>query len=257
MFYKKFGFPEESELVLCTVKKILPNSVFADLDEYQNKEGMIHLSEISAGRIRNIRDYVKENKKIICKVLRVNKERNYIDLSLRRVSVSMKKNKNTEYKQEQKSEKILETVAKKLKTNLKDIYQKAGNKIIKEYGLLYPCFQEVSTKGEKILNEIDIPTDISKTLTEIIKEKIKPTKFKISSTIILKSYKPNGIDIIKQALAKTKSLKHEIDIVYVGAPKYKITISGYDHKVIEKAMEETTNLIINTIKDNEGEAVVA
>ena len=57
MFYKKQGFPEESELVLCTVKKILDHSVFVGLDEYNNLEGMIHISEVSPGRIRNIRDH--------------------------------------------------------------------------------------------------------------------------------------------------------------------------------------------------------
>ncbi|MAG50923.1 translation initiation factor IF-2 subunit alpha [archaeon] len=257
MFYKKLGFPEEGELVLCTIKKILPNSVFADLDEYQNKEGMIHLSEISAGRIRNIRDYVKENKKIICKVLRTNKERGYIDLSLRRVSLSMRKKKNTECKQEQKAEKILETVAKKLKTDLKDIYQRAGNRIIKEYDLIYPCFQEVSKKGEDVLKEIEIPNDISKVLAEVIKEKIKPTKFKISSTLTLRSYKSDGIEIIKQALLKVKSSKYKIDIVYIGAPNYKITITGQDYKELEKVMKETTDLIINTIEANEGEGIIA
>ena len=252
MFYKKLGFPEEGELVLCTVRKVLPNSVFADLDEYQYKEGMIHLSEISPGRIRNIRDYVRENKKIVCKVLKTNKERNHIDLSLRRVSVSMRKKKNTEHKQEQKAEKILEIVAKKLKTDLKEIYQKIGNQIIKEYGLLHSFFQEVAINGENILKEIDTPKEISETLLEVIKEKVKPAKFKITSTITLESYKPDGVDVIKKTLTKVKSLKHDMQITYVGAPKYKITVSGYDHKLIEKAMKEITELAIKTIKEEEG-----
>ena len=38
MFYKKEGIPEEGEIVICTIKKILPNSIFVNLDEYQNKE---------------------------------------------------------------------------------------------------------------------------------------------------------------------------------------------------------------------------
>ena len=92
MLYKKQGFPEESELVMCTVSNIQYHSVFADLDEY-GRQGMIHISEISPGRIRNIRDYVKEGKKIVCKVLRVNSERGHIDLSLRRVNEAQRKNK--------------------------------------------------------------------------------------------------------------------------------------------------------------------
>ena len=124
MFYQRKGFPEVGEALLCTVKKILPNSIFAKLDEFENKEGMIHISEISPGRIRNIRDYVKEGKKIVCKVLNVNKEKGYIDLSLRRVPLSVKRNKLEERKQEDKAEKILEIVARNLKTDVKEIYEK-------------------------------------------------------------------------------------------------------------------------------------
>ncbi len=58
----KKTFPDEKEIVVCTVKKILRDSIFATLDAYEGKEGMIHISEIAPGRIRNIRDYVKEGK---------------------------------------------------------------------------------------------------------------------------------------------------------------------------------------------------
>ena len=101
MYYKKQGLPEEDEIVMCTVKKILPHSVFVSLDEYNNLEGMIHISEISPGRIRNLRDFVTEEKKIVCKILKVNKEKKQIDLSLRRVNQSQRINKSKEYKQEQ------------------------------------------------------------------------------------------------------------------------------------------------------------
>src|SRR3989344_5495422 len=119
MFYKKKDSPVESEIVLCTVKKVLPNSIFASLDEYINKEGLIHISEIAPGRIRNIRDYVKEGKTIVCKVIRVNVERGHIDLSLRRVSTSAKSTKLNSIKQEERHEKLLETAAKSLGTDLK------------------------------------------------------------------------------------------------------------------------------------------
>ena len=74
MLFKKQDFPEEGDLVLCTVTSVQFHSVFVDMDEY-GKGGMIHISEVSPGRIRNIRDFVKEGKKIVCKVLRINQEK--------------------------------------------------------------------------------------------------------------------------------------------------------------------------------------
>src|SRR3990172_8630025 len=114
MLYKKQGYPQEDELVLCTVTSVQHHSVFANLDEY-GKTGMIHISEVSPGRIRNIRDYVKEGKVVVCKVLRVYLERQQIDLSLRRVGESQRRQKVDQMKQEVKAEKILEMIAHRLK----------------------------------------------------------------------------------------------------------------------------------------------
>ena len=107
MLLKKQGFPEESELDLCTVTSVQYHSVFVDIDEY-GKSGLIHISEVSPGRIRNIRDFVREGKKVVCKVLRINEEKGYIDLSLRRVNESEKRRKINEIKKEQTAEKVIE-----------------------------------------------------------------------------------------------------------------------------------------------------
>src|SRR3990172_126972 len=104
MLLKREGWPEEGEIVICTVTRILPNSVFANIDEYR-RSGMIHISEVAPGRIRNIRDYVSEGRVVVCQILQVNREKGHIDLSLRRVSEIAKRKKLEEVKLEQKAEK--------------------------------------------------------------------------------------------------------------------------------------------------------
>ena len=94
MFYKREGILEQDEIVLCKVTKIYPNSVFVQLLEY-NDSGMVHISEVSPGRIRNLRDYVSIGRQIVCKVLRIDRERGHIDLSLRRVNSNQRKEKTT------------------------------------------------------------------------------------------------------------------------------------------------------------------
>src|SRR3989344_7500317 len=147
MFIKE-GLPEQGNLVMCTVKKILFHSVFVDLDEYNQIEGMVHISEISPGRIRNIRDYVKEGKKIVCKVLRVNQERKQIDLSLRRVNQNERIIKSTEFKQERKAEKMLESLAKDLKISPDELFKTFGKKLIENYSSLNNGFLEFASNPE-------------------------------------------------------------------------------------------------------------
>ncbi len=111
MLAKKQGLPEEDELVLCTVTSVQHHSVFVNLDEY-GKTAMIHISEVAPGRIRNIRDYVKEGKVVVCKVLKIN-ERGNVDISLRRVTEAQRRAKINQIKQGQKIEKIVEVTARK------------------------------------------------------------------------------------------------------------------------------------------------
>ncbi len=252
MFYKKKGLPEEGDILFCTVKKILYHSVFVILDEYQNQEAMVHISEIAPGRIRNIRDYVREGKKLVCKVLRINRERRQVDLSLRRVPLSLRKEKVEEYKQEQKAEKILEFASKTLKTDIKGMYQKAGYKIIEEYGLLNDCFQEVVQKDEAVLKELGIPDDYAKVLTQIIKERIRPPEVNIDGTLTIFSPNSEGVEDIKNAikvgLNLAKKEKYDVSILYVGSPNYRITVKSGNYKDAEHALKVVNEVVMAAIE---------
>ena len=129
--YKLKGLPEEDEIVLCKVTKIYPNSVFVDLLEY-NDSGMIHISEVSPGRIRNLRDFVSEGRQIVCKVLRIHRDRGHIDLSLRRVNSNQRREKLDEIKQELKAESLIKAVAKRLNKPVLEIYKQLKQSIFNE-----------------------------------------------------------------------------------------------------------------------------
>src|SRR3990167_5161207 len=139
MLFKKQGFPEEGDLILCTVTSVQFHSVFVDMDEY-GKNGMIHISEVSPGRIRNIMDFVKEGKKIVCKVLRINQEKGYIDLSLRRVNESERRRKIDDIKKEQNAEKIIEIAAGKIGIKTEQLYKEISEKVMKNHDSLHEYF---------------------------------------------------------------------------------------------------------------------
>lgn len=252
MFYKKKGLPEENSVVLCTVKKILFHSIFVDLDEYEHQEGMIHISEIAPGRIRNIRDYVTEGKKLVCQVLRVDTERRQVDLSLRRVPLSLRTKKNEEYKQEIKSEKLLEYIGKELKLDLKGVYQKIGFKLIDHFGLLGIAFNEISTHGKEVIKEFNFPEKDAEVLVRIVQEKIKPPEVLVHATLILQSFSENGIEDIKAALEEgeqfAKKNEIKVNMVYISAPNYRIEVTSNEYKIAEEELEEVNTAIINEMK---------
>jgi len=250
MFLKKKDFPEEDELVLCTVTNTFHHGVFVNVDEY-GKSGMIHISEVSPGRIRNIRDFVKEGKKVVCKVLRVNLEKGHIDLSLRRVNERQKKEKINEIKQEQKAEKILEFAAKKLNKDPKKLYEELSSKIFEKYDLLHLCFEDV-VKENITLEELGIDKKVSELLTGFVKERMKPAEVFVSGELRLKSYSPKGVEIIKDALSKALD-GDKIILLYEGAGKYQIKAKANEYKDAEELLEKSTSKVLDFIEKEGGE----
>jgi translation initiation factor 2 subunit 1 len=246
MLYKKKNYPEENEVVICTVKKILPHGVFVILDEFEHKEGLIHISEISPGRVRNIRDFVKEGGKIVCKILKINIERNHIDLTLRRVTQSQRINKNTEYKQEQRSEKILDFVAKETKLSLQEVYNKVGNKLIETHGTLYGSFEQIRD-NPSLLKDLNLDKKLETSILQLIKDRIKKKQVKILATISLTSHLSNGIIVIKEILSKLQT--NGTKITYMGAPNYKLTLTADNYKDAEKQLAKIQSTATKELKN--------
>ena len=256
MLLKKEGFPDEDELVMCTVTKVQFHSVFANLDEYGNS-GMIHISEVSPGRIRNIRDFVKEGKKVVCKVLRINRERGHIDLSLRRVTETQKRNKVNELKQEQKAEKILEFVSKDSNIDVKKLFLDINGNISKKYNSLYEFFQQV-VEDDKAIMDAGIDAKISKKLEEAIKSRIKEVSVKIEGKLKLSSYAPDGVAIIKESLKQAlESGKEGISIKYLGAGSYNVVVIAKDYKKAEKLLKEASDKALEYVRENDGQGEFA
>ena len=235
MIFKKLNYPEANEIVVCTVKKVLPHSVFCNLDEY-DLEGMIHISEIAPGRIRNMRDHVEEGRKIACKILSVDQEKGHINLSIRRVNQSQKIKKFQEFKQEEHSVKILLDALKDIS---KEDIQKIVEKIHEKYGSLTSCFNHIIS-GNLGLTSLNIDKQIAANLASIVKEKIKPPEVRIKAKLLLESTQPDGILSIKKILAAIKSINPNIQILYLGAPIYKLDIVSNDYKTAESYMKKIT-----------------
>ena len=73
----------EDDVVMCTVKEIEGTTVFLEIEG--NGTGTMVMSEVAAGRIRNLREYVFPKKKVVCKVFKI-ANGGHIELSLRRVT---------------------------------------------------------------------------------------------------------------------------------------------------------------------------
>jgi len=255
MLLRKEGLPEENEVVLCTVANVHPHYVFVTMDEY-DKQGMIHISEIAPGRIRNIRDYVKEGKKVVCKVLRINLDKGHIDLSLRRVNEAQRRSKMDEIKKEQLAESILEALAKQTKKELVKLYAEVTDKLFETYSSLYEPFHKVS-RDELDLVKAGLDKQLAKELTEAIKQRIKPPVVQIEGEMKLHSFQPAGVEDIHQAFALTKKVKGEYHINYKGGGNYRFVVTAEEYKTAERVLDELVTTVTKEFTKRGGVATFA
>jgi translation initiation factor 2 subunit 1 len=246
MLRQRTGFPAEEELVICTVTQVQPHCVFCRLDEY-DRTGLIHISEIAPGRIRNIREYVQEEKKIVCKVLRIDQQKGHIDLSLRRVNEMQRRGKLNEIKQEQLAEKIVEQCARQLNKVPLDVYTKISTPIIDAYGGLFPAFEAVS-QGKLALETLGIEKALAKAMTEAILQRIKPPIVEIHGDLTVTSYAPNGIELIRDALMKAEAVPGKPQIRYKGAGIYHIKVTAENYKDAEKSLKGAVDTATTTLE---------
>lgn len=249
MFGMKKGVPDEGEIVLCTVTKIYHHSVFVNLDEYGQLSGMLHISEVSPGRIRNLRDFVEEGKKIVCKILSINKEKGHIDLSLRRVTESQKRDKANMLKQEQRAERIIEAVAKKLKEEPQAFYTIVAEAVKKKQSDILTAFEAIANDQAKAEDLVD--KKYAKELESAIKSRIKPPEVEIGGLLSLTTYHPEGINHIKQLLKPL--VDHQMNPHYIGSGKYRVSTKAPDYKSAEKKMKDIIDEVLANAKKLGGE----
>ncbi len=250
MVRKNQEWPEEGELIVGTVYKVLNYGAFAKLEEYSGKEAFIHISEVSSGWVKNIRDHVRENQKIVARVLRVNPKKGHVDASLKRIREDQRTKKIQQWKIEQKAEKFLELSAKILDKDLDTAYDEVGYNIMDIYGDIYGAFETAADEDEKSLIEEGIPEDWAKAITEIAKNNITPPEVHITGYVDIETYEPNGVEIVRKALEAAES--EDITVQCVGAPRYRITVKSTDYILAEKALKKAADKCIKIIEDSDG-----
>jgi len=250
---RKTSFPADGELVITTVTKILPYGAFARLEEY-GKDGFIPVGEIASIWVRNIKDYIKEGQKAVAKVLNIDERRGHIDLSIRRVNESQKSKKMQEWKRLQKAEKLLEIAAKKIGKTLEDAYGEVGAKLEEKYGEIYSGFEEIAKENAEALSLI--PDEWRAVIEKTAKDSVTITKIKIHGFIELRSYASNGVEIIKNALAKAMEAaankEAEAVLLYASPPRYRITVTAPNYKLAEKVMKNAAEAAVTFVTGNGG-----
>jgi len=139
--YYERQYPEPEEVVMVNVTEIGDMGAYVTLLEYDDIEGMIQLSELSRRRIRSINKLVRINKCEVVMVLRVDREKGYIDLSKRRVDPEDVAKCEDRFNKAKQVHSVLRHIASSYNKPLEEIYQQIGWPLYKKYGHAYDAFK--------------------------------------------------------------------------------------------------------------------
>jgi translation initiation factor 2 subunit 1 len=251
------GWPEPGDLVVCHVDEIESFGVFCDLEQYEDKRGLIHISEVASGWIKNVRDHVREGQTVVCKVLDVDESSQQIDLSLKDVNDHQRSDTIQAWKNEQKADNWL-TLA--LGEDADDeVYEAVANALLAEYETLYDGFEAAAIHGEEALADLDLDDDVAEVIVETARENVSVPYVSVSGYIDLTCASAAGVDAIKEALQAAEGdgevpEEVELDVTYVGSPEYRIRVKAPDYKLAERSLEESARRAAEAIEAAGGEA---
>lgn len=223
---------------MVTVRHIAEMGAYVSLLEYNNIEGMILLSELSRRRIRSINKLIRVGRHEVVMVLRVDKEKGYIDLSKRRVSPEDVAKLEDRYNKAKSVHSVLRHLADQHKFYLQELYERIGWPLYRKYGHAYDAFKMALLEdGNSDTNEssdpfqdIDVPQAIKDELKMYIRRRLAPQPIKIRADVEVSCFTYEGIEAIREALYAGMALgtdHSQIKCKLIAPPMYVILILFY------------------------------
>ncbi|XP_073019224.1 eukaryotic translation initiation factor 2 subunit alpha homolog [Primulina eburnea] len=263
-------YPEVDMAVMIQVKSMADSGAYVSLLEYNNIEGMILFSELSRRRIRSISSLIKVGRIEPVMVLRVDKEKGYIDLSKRRVSEEDIQACEERFNKSKLVHSIMRHVAETMKIDLEDLYIHVGWPLYRKYGHAFEAFKlvvndpdsildsltrevkEVEPNGQEITKVVPaLSEDVKDSLVKNIRRRMTPQPLKIRADIEMKCFQFDGVLHIKEAMRKAEAAGNKdcpVKIKLVAPPAYVLNTQTLDKEqgiaVLNKAIEACTEEIV-------------
>lgn len=114
---------------------------YVELLEYNNIEGFIMLSQVTAKRVKTVQKFLKIGKQEMMEVLRVDEDKMCIDLSKKSLKVESSEIANKRYKKAKQVHTIMRQTAIKLNTPVLELYERFGWDLYDQFEHAYDAFR--------------------------------------------------------------------------------------------------------------------
>lgn len=252
-------FPEADDVVMVLVKEIQDMGGYVHLLEYNNCQGMIMLSELSRRRIRSVNKLLKAGRQEVAAVIRVDKEKGYIDLSKRRVAPEDISKIEEKWNKSRTVHSIVRHVAETVGVDMIDLYQRWGWPMYRKYSHAYDGFRMAVNDPDAVLEGLDISDREREELLRNVTRRLTPQPIKLRADIEVTCYHYEGIDAVKAALKAGESAGTDvcpIKIKLVAPPLYVVTTASLQKKTGIDALSSALDVVKKEILRRKGKFVL-
>ncbi|MFB6116522.1 MAG: S1 RNA-binding domain-containing protein [Candidatus Nanosalina sp.] len=238
--------PDEGDFVVVTLTDVDKNSAYADLEEYEDIQGLIHISEVSRSWVQDIRKELDEGEKTVAQV--IDTEGDTPTLSLKRVNDKKKRDTMQRWKKEQKAEKFIEDLADKLGQDKEDVYEDIAFEMQKEFGTSFHGFEIAEAEEDRLLEMFD--EEVVEKIQKVSRENIDLRQEKLEGKIEMSFPQGDGLERIKDALSE---VEEGVEIKYISAPEYSITAWGRTQELAKKRIDSVVRTVREKVDDLDGQ----
>lgn len=245
--------PEQGEIVIGRIIKVLDYGVFLELLEYEGVQGFVHISNVSSSWIKNIRNFVKEGQIRAGKVIAIDTRKNQIDISLTKVSQSQQREKIEAFRQAKRAQKLIELLAQNTKQSTEAAWAEVGDPLLEKFDSLHDAFQAMLVTPDKVMPLVSAKW--AESLKELVEKNFEVPEKTVRGTLTVHVPGQNGVEVLKKTLiAGTKKGGKNVSISYEGSGKYSLWATSVDYKSAEKILRSVSDEILSSAKSAGGEA---
>ena len=238
--------PKVGEFVIAQIAKVMPFGAYCRLPEYNNLEVFLPLKEVSSGWIKNIREFIREGQTVVCLVIYHDREKNTIDVSIKKVPQSKAKEKIKQYNLEKRFVALFQQLLKSNKIEGQEAVQ-VNNQLVSEFGTYTNFAENVLSNTPEFVNS-KIPKKIKDAFAASLEAMRKNRKYVVS--YIAKVSTTNtvaGATELRSIMQKVSKIG--VEVKYISAPMYRIISEGVDYNEAESKVKKAEELIREGLPD--------
>ena len=257
MSKSKLTYPDEGELVIVTVHSVKQNGADVTLDEYEGVAGFIFIGEIASGWIKNIRRFVREGQRLVCKVMPSRRDGSSLKLSLKSVSEERRRDRLQQWKNEQRALQLFKVLSESQKWE-SEFSSNLQTELTQVFETLYGAFEEAAMHEGSII-DAGFEGDWIQPFVDLAVENIIPPFVEIRGILTLKVETADGVETIRSALIAAENISSsedeiEVHCYYDGAPEYRIELRAPDFKTAEDTWRNSISAVVSIIEEAGGTA---